>query len=464
MTTTAASVGNLLSQLEEAVASSDNTRILGVLNEISSNQFSNGDIRSSGIARAVGKLRKNPHPQICATAASVVSNWKRSLDELDNVDEQPVLLSAKSPDLIPIKEFLTSPFQGPSSSERNVSTLHFDSSVIFNEARVRTIRPRSSVFANGDSGHVVYWMSRDQRIHDNWALLKAQQIAKRNNKGLAIVFCLSSSFLGANLRHYGFMLRGLKELEENSTAKNITFLILKGSPVDVLPEFCSQHNVDTIVADFSPLRISKSWKTELAACLDRLSPHTELIEVDSHNIAPCWVVSDKCEFSAKTIRNKIHNAMEMFLTEFPPVEEHSIRFPHCSIDPDMWRTVGEVIDGIDATVQEVSWISSGEYNALSAMKSFLPRLKTYGDIRNDPSIQNGVSNLSPYFHFGQLSVQRVVLEIKRLYKCGNGALFPAGERTTGIHSFCEEAVVRKELSDNFCNFNENYDSIDGAHR
>jgi deoxyribodipyrimidine photo-lyase len=43
------------------------------------------------------------------------------------------------------------------------------------------------------------------------------------------------------------------------------------------------------------------------------------------------------------------------------------------------------------------------------------------------------------------------------------ALFPPGERTTSVHSFCEELVVRKELSDNFCFYNENYSTITGAH-
>jgi deoxyribodipyrimidine photolyase len=43
------------------------------------------------------------------------------------------------------------------------------------------------------------------------------------------------------------------------------------------------------------------------------------------------------------------------------------------------------------------------------------------------------------------------------------ALFPPGERTTSVHSFCEELVVRKELSDNFCFYNDSYMTIGGAH-
>jgi deoxyribodipyrimidine photo-lyase len=82
-------------------------------------------------------------------------------------------------------------------------------------------------------GPVVYWMSRDQRIDDNHALLYAQAKAdsmgtplgglsqlccnanasarKHQYKLAVVVFSLSPSFLGATLRQYGFMLRGLKQ-------------------------------------------------------------------------------------------------------------------------------------------------------------------------------------------------------------------------------------------------------------
>ena len=43
-------------------------------------------------------------------------------------------------------------------------------------------------------GPVVYWMSRDQRISDNWALLYAQEIAFRMDMSLAVVFCLVPAF------------------------------------------------------------------------------------------------------------------------------------------------------------------------------------------------------------------------------------------------------------------------------
>ena len=31
----------------------------------------------------------------------------------------------------------------------------------------------------------------------------------------------------------------------------------------------------------------------------------------------------------------------------------------------------------------------------------------------------------------------------------------------GVNAFIEEAIIRRELADNFCFYNEKYDSIDG---
>jgi deoxyribodipyrimidine photo-lyase len=72
-------------------------------------------------------------------------------------------------------------------------------------------------------GPIVYWMSRDQRIHDNWALLFAQKMAMKIKASLGVAFCLAPKFLGATIRQYGFILQGLSETEKNLKAINIPF-------------------------------------------------------------------------------------------------------------------------------------------------------------------------------------------------------------------------------------------------
>ena len=48
---------------------------------------------------------------------------------------------------------------------------------------------------------------------DNWAFLYAQKLALKLELQLHVCFCLVPKFLGATYRQFGFMLKGLKEVE-----------------------------------------------------------------------------------------------------------------------------------------------------------------------------------------------------------------------------------------------------------
>merc|ERR1711871_1308983 len=71
--------------------------------------------------------------------------------------------------------------------------------------------------------------------------------------------------------------------------------------------------------------------------------------------------------------------------------------------------------------------------------------------RNDPNVDTA-SNLSPYFHFGQLSALRAALRVKA-----------AKAYSESTASYIEESIVRRELADNFCFYNPNYDNLDGCY-
>lgn len=45
-------------------------------------------------------------------------------------------------------------------------------------------------------------------------MIYAQKLAKKGKVPLCVCFCLVPTFLGATIRHYGFMLKGLQELEK----------------------------------------------------------------------------------------------------------------------------------------------------------------------------------------------------------------------------------------------------------
>mgnify|MGYP001766492227 FL=1 len=290
-------------------------------------------------------------------------------------------------------------------------------------------------------GCVALWMSRDQRVSDNWALIFAQEAALKAALPLVVVFTLSGSFLGASRRHYAFMLGGLKLVAKRLRSLSIPFFILPGEPGKTLPEFIARHGITFLVTDFDPLRIKKEWKETVARRVD-----IPFYEIDAHNIVPCRRASGKREYGAYTIRKKIKKLLPFFLDEMPAVQKH----PHGSdlnghpVDP------GSLLQqsGADASIPGLPDVAAGEEHAAARLRSFLERLDRYATERNDPT-RDAVSHLSPYLHFGQISAQRVALEVRR---CRAGA--------DAKEAFLEELIVRRELSDNYCHYTPDYASFD----
>lgn len=288
-------------------------------------------------------------------------------------------------------------------------------------------------------------MARDQRVEDNWALLFAQNLAIKNKVPLHVIFCLTDNFMDATLRHFIFMLKGLEEVAVECQKLDINFHMLRGDHGKEIPKFVKENNIGALVCDFSPLRIHRSWVDSIRKSLSDIP----FVQVDAHNIVPIWIASDKQEYAARTIRNKINSKLGEYLTQFPPVVKHPHKAstPPASID---WKKTLNSLK-VDESVGEVTWCRPGYRNAVGMLESFInKRLKLFNTKRNDPTV-NALSNMSPYFHFGQISVQRAVLEVSK----------HKSKAKESVEAFCEEAIVRRELSDNFCFYNKNYDNLKG---
>ncbi len=311
---------------------------------------------------------------------------------------------------------------------------------VVNNGRVQLLKAGSPL-----GSEVVYWISRDQRLHDNWALLYAQEIALERKLPLTIVFCLLPDFLQATLRQYEFMLKGLEQIEKGCAKLGIKFRLLIGNPIDQLPRYVADCGAAVVVTDFTALKINRDWKKGIA---ERLA--IPLIEVDAHNIVPCRLASEKLEFAAYTIRPKIRKLLPEYLTEFPKLKKH----PFAPIDlasPTNWDIARKSLK-IDRSVGEVAGFDSGESAAMKVMDHFLKsKIRHYDTNRNLPPV-DGQSNISPYLHFGQISAQRVALEAQRF-----------DQNLTAQEAFLEELIVRRELADNYCHYSESYDAFDGLH-
>ena len=112
-----------------------------------------------------------------------------------------------------------------------------------------------------DATCIVYWMSRDQRITDNWALIACMEQSQKRQLPIRILFTLVPEFLDATIRQYDFMIKGLEEVQQQSLKLGIPFhLILDSDPAATVTAFADTYNAGMIITDFDPLKIKLEWK------------------------------------------------------------------------------------------------------------------------------------------------------------------------------------------------------------
>tara|TARA_Y100000590_G_scaffold171945_1_gene196649 strand:+ start:1134 stop:2402 length:1269 start_codon:yes stop_codon:yes gene_type:complete len=286
-------------------------------------------------------------------------------------------------------------------------------------------------------------MIRDKRINDNWALLRAQEVALREKVPLVVCFQYNGEYEIINRRQHDFLFEGLIETERELQKFNIPLVLLNGPAELSVTSFIKKNFIGYMVVDYSPLKI---YKGRIKKVLNSTSIRID--QVDAHNIVPVWETSDKKEYAAYTIRPKIGRQLPKYLTEIPKC----VRHPHVwkSSYKINWNDTDKGLNLVNS-INKVSWIKPGESEAIKRLKFLNSGLKNYTSERNDPT-KNALSNLSPYIHFGQISCQRIALEIQK-----------SDLSLENKKAFLEQLIVRRELSDNFCEYEENYDQFEGFH-
>ncbi|MEW6439738.1 MAG: deoxyribodipyrimidine photo-lyase [bacterium] len=294
--------------------------------------------------------------------------------------------------------------------------------------------------------YVLYWMQQSQRAHFNPALEYAVEQANGLRQPVVAVFGLTSRFPEANLRHYTFMLEGLRETAARLEERGIRLVVLAREPfaaaLDLAPE------ASLVVTDRGYLRIQREWRrlaAEQAPC--------RLVQVEGDVVVPVEAASAKEEIGARTLRPRLHRHLERFLTRLAErtVRKDSLgmrRVRHQGLDLDDLDAALAGLD-IDRTVAPSPVFRGGTSTAMRLLGSFLRgELSSYAEEARDPGLEC-TSHLSPYLHFGQISPVHVALEV----------VGERGIRRQNTEAFLEQLIVRRELSMNFVSYNPRYDAF-----
>jgi deoxyribodipyrimidine photo-lyase len=291
--------------------------------------------------------------------------------------------------------------------------------------------------------YVLYWMQQSQRAEFNHALEYAVQRANDLKQPLLAAFGLMDGYPEANLRHYRFMLEGLRETRQALARRGIRLLVQHGDPDAVALRL--GRDASLIVCDRGYLRHQKQWRQRVA---DEFAG--EVVQVESDVIVPVEVASNRAEFAARTLRPKLHRHLPAYLVE--------LRATRLRLDSIELRLAAPELDltDLDATlsrlklnreVPPVSLFRGGTSKAKKHLRDFIRRqLPDYGANRNQPQTDH-VSHMSKYLHFGQISPVYVALQLATA----------KNSLKAEYDKFLDELLVRRELAQNFVHYTVDYD-------
>lgn len=334
------------------------------------------------------------------------------------------------------------------------------------DLRIRTLNQRS---ANEGGEYVLYWMVANRRTHWNYSLQRAAEWAADLNKPLLVLEALRCDYQWASDRLHHFVIGGMAD---NATA-------LEDRPATYYPYLEDRPEAGSgllaALAERACLVVSDDFPCfflprMLKLVAKRIDVRFEA--VDSNGLLPMRA-ADKVYTRAFDLRRFLQKTLPNHFAELPQpdplanqrsVAEYQIpndvtdRWPIADVaklaaNPELLSEFP-----IDHQVPIVTEISGGELAAVEQLGEFLEaKLDIYAEQRNQPE-QDASSGLSPYLHFGHLSVHQVFAELmqqigwnpQKVSPKVNGARSGWWGTEETVESFLDELITWRELGYNMC--------------
>jgi deoxyribodipyrimidine photo-lyase len=321
---------------------------------------------------------------------------------------------------------------------------------------------------NPDGDFVLYWMIAFRRVHRNYSLQRAVDWAKELKKPLIVLEALRCGYQWASDRLHRFILDGMADNARSLKKSNVLYYPfveeVKGEGkglIEALAEKSCVVITDDCPAFFIPRMV--------AAVSQRLPVLLE--QVDSNGLLPMRA-ADKVFTTAYAFRRFIQKNLPPHLTDQPkPHPLKGVKLPTIrSLAREIerrWPLAPSQLFEEDPEVLaklpiahdvEVVEARGGSKRAEGVLRAFLQnRLSLYPENRNHPD-EEGTSELSPYLHFGHISVHQV---FDRVMEKEEWSTKMISNKTTGSRSgwwgmseaaeaFLDELVTWRELGFNMC--------------
>jgi deoxyribodipyrimidine photo-lyase len=341
------------------------------------------------------------------------------------------------------------------------------------------IRPVNQAPIQPDRDFVLYWMIANRRRADNFSLQRAVEHAQALDKPLVILEKLRYGYRWNCDRFHAFVMQGMADNRRAFADAPVLYYPfvetgLHGAAglLQALGKLACVVITDDFPTDNLPRMIAEAGEQ-----LD-----VRLEAVDSNGLLPMRA-ADQVYTTAYAFRRFLQKALPGHLATFPdPDPLAGIALPRLPGLPqaitERWPTATEALLSatpaalaslpIDHGIPAVAGVCGGAETAQRVLAAFLDhRLQRYADERNEPE-QPVASGLSPYLHFGHISVHTVFRELmdREGWTTAHLATKASGSRSgwwgasPAAEAFLDEIVTWRELGYNFCWQRSDYDQYE----
>jgi deoxyribodipyrimidine photo-lyase len=340
--------------------------------------------------------------------------------------------------------------------------------------RIRDLNHKS---VRRDGQFVAYWMTAYRRLSSNFALQRAVELARAHQKPLLIIEALRLDYPWASRRLHTFVLQGMRDNLEHAAQHGHCYVpfveTTTNSGHGMLEWLAARATV--IVTDDFPCFFLPRMINAVARRVD-----VKMESVDSNGMFPMHVA--ETEFpTAYAFRRYLQKNLSVYLPIVPepePLEnQETPRFAVPPVEltskwpianPSLLNCEANAIAdlAIDHDVNEAAMIG-GPVAARKQLEKFLEaRFDRYAEDRNQPD-EDASSGLSPYLHFGHISVHEV---FQKLIATENWSIEKLADpkKTRGsragwwgmsenAESFLDELITWRELGFNMCSRRPDFD-------
>lgn len=335
-------------------------------------------------------------------------------------------------------------------------------------------RDANSAPVNAHGDYVLYWMIAQRRTAWNFSLDRAIEWAKELNKPLVIFEALRCDYPWASDRLHRFILDGMAVQQTTLQQAPVLYFPYvepkRGAGKGLLQALAANACV-VITDDFPGFFLPSMVK----AAAQKLS--VKLETVDSNGLLPLRA-ADEVYPTAYAFRRFLQKNLAPYLEQRPQSDPwRGLQIPRLQNLPETvlktWplRQIDrvELQDlPIDHQVQVVDDTRGGALEAQERLKVFLQRkLQDYQEHRSEPD-SHAASGLSPYLHFGHLSVHQVFHELaqreqwtpEKLSARASGSKEGWWGMGKSAEAFLDEIITWREVGYNMTSKRENYDRFE----